>query len=224
MRVKIYPLTRRVFLSAVISLTPLSTIYAGQICTPWESKNNHKAGLIIGTININTFDIFDLNNPKESRKIHRISNKIHKKTLPSTIRNQLLMKEGDPFQFRQLKEMQRLLKANNYVKDASVVPLELCNNRVTIDIKTTDKWTLTPGISFGRQGGKNKSGVEIQEHNLFGLGKSLSINFKNGLERKETRLEYVDPQLLGSKKRLAVSVNDNSDGKGHKLNLSLPFY
>ena len=214
----------RTILFTAISLTPLSTVYAAQTCTPWKSEDNQKAGLIIGSININTSDIFDLTNPKESRTIHRFADKLHKKTKPSTIRNQLLMKRGDPFKFRQLKEMQRLLKANNYIKDATVVPLELCGNRVTIDIKTTDKWSLTPGVSFGRQGSKNKSGVEIQEQNLLGQGKSLSIHFKNGLERKEKSLEYIDPQLLGSKKRLSVSINDNSDGKGHNLDLSLPFY
>ena len=61
------------------------------------------------------------------------------------------MKQGDPFKFRQLIEKQRLLKANNYIKNAIVIPLELCENNVTIDIKTTDKWSLTPGISFGRK-------------------------------------------------------------------------
>ena len=177
-------IVNRTILLIIICLTPLSKIYAGQTCTPWKSEDKQKAGLIIGTINISTSDIFDLTNPKESKTIHRFADKLHKKTKPSTIRNQLLMKQGDPFKFRQLKEMQRLLKANDYIKDAIVIPLELCKNSVTIDIKTTDKWSLTPGISFGRQGSKNKSGVEIQEQNLFGLGKSLSINLKNGLERK----------------------------------------
>ena len=214
----------RTIIFTLISLTPISTIYAGQNCTPWKSENNHKTGLIIGTININTFDIFDLNDPKESRKIHRTANKLHKKTIPSTIRNQLLMKEGDPFKIRQLNEMQRILRANRYIKDATVVPLEICGNRVTIVIKTTDKWSFTPGISFGRQGGKNKSGVEIQEHNLFGLGKSLTIKHKNNHARNENNLRYDDPQLFGSNKSLSVSVNDNSDGKGHKLDLNLPFY
>ncbi len=37
-------------------------------------------------------------------------------------------------------------------------------------ITTTDVWTLNPGVSFGRKGGKNTTGVGIEELNLLGLG------------------------------------------------------
>ena len=72
----------RTILLTIISLSPLSTIYAGQTCTPWKSEDNQKAGLIIGTINISTSDIFDLTNPKETRTIHRFADELHKKQNP----------------------------------------------------------------------------------------------------------------------------------------------
>ena len=223
MKVEKYKPASKMFLFAVLSFLSLPSVYAVENCIPWDSSNN-KTGLLIGKVNINTSNIFDSSDPKESRKIHRTANKLHIQTKNSTIRNQLIMKAGDPYKPRQLKEMQRLLRGNSYIKNATVIPLELCGNRVTINIKTTDKWSFTPSISFGRQGGKNKSGVEIQEHNLFGLGKSLTIKHKNNTTRKENNLRYDDPQLLGSNKNLTVSLNDNSDGKGHKIDLNLPFY
>ena len=102
--------------------------------------------------------------------------------------------------------------------------MSLCENRVNIRVSTKDMWTLTPGVSFGRSGGKNRSGVEIQEHNLFGLGKSLVVSYKQGTLRDSTLFAYSDPQLWGSRKQFQAKFEDNSDGKGYLLDLQLPFF
>lgn len=197
-------------------------------CIPWNpdlaKQKSPGNQLKIGRIIIETNDVFDLSNPKESRFFHHWANKLHITTKTPVVARQLLFKEGDPFLLRKLQESERLLRANRYIKDASVTPVELCGDKATIKVKTRDKWTLTPGASFGRSGGKNKSGVEIEEHNLFGLGKSLSLSYSNNSERNSTLLAYTDPQLLGSRKRFFASIQDNSDGKGHEFGLDLPFY
>lgn len=193
-------------------------------CIPWQPGFTERGNLSIGRITIDTADVFDLTQAKENTFLHRGANKLHIETKDSVIKQQLLVKSGDPFELRLLKESERLLRENRYIKDASVVPVELCGKKVNIKVSTRDKWTLTPGVSFGRSGGKNKSGVEIEEHNLFGLGKGLSLSYKNGSERNSTILSYLDPQLLGSRHRLFASIQDNSDGKGHEFELGLPFY
>ncbi len=193
-------------------------------CVAWQPVDAPGHDLIVGSIMVNNADVFNLASQKESRLFHRIANKLHYKTRVSTIRSQLLFKTGDAFDLRILNETERLLRANRYIKDASVKPLERCGKRVNIAVNTRDNWTLTPGVSFGSSGGKNKSGVEIQEHNLFGLGKSLSINYKNGVERTSSLISYSDPQLLGTRKRLDLSFQDNSDGQGYLFDLNLPFY
>ncbi len=195
-----------------------------QPCIPWSDEFYKQTDLIIGTIDVTVGDIFDLSNPKESFSIHRTANKLHVKTKPRVIRRQLLFKQGDAFKKRVLNESARLIRANRFIKDVDITPFEVCENSVNIKVKTNDRWTLAPGLSFGKSGGENKSGIEIQENNLFGLGKSLSLNYKNNSERHETVLSYSDEQLLGSRLHLFAAGISNSDGDGYQLDLSHPYY
>ncbi len=193
-------------------------------CLPWKTDYQDKTNLKIGKIIVNTNDVFDLDNPKEKTIAHKLVNKLHLQTKPYVIRKQLLFVSGDPFQFRKLSETERKLRSRRYIKSAEVRPLEVCGNQVTIEVSTRDNWSLTPSLSFSRSGGNNRSGIAIKEHNLFGLGKSLSLNYKKGVERSSKFLSFEDYQLLGTRKTLLLGYQDNSDGKGYDLDLSLPFY
>lgn len=193
-------------------------------CVPWKEEYGLRAHLVVGEIYIDTDDIFNLNDTKESLTIHRITNRLHVTTKGSVISQQLLFANGDTFNLSKLEETERHLRANSYIKNASVKPTKLCGNHVTIQIHTSDVWTLTPGVSFGRSGGKSKSGFEVQEHNLLGLGKNLSLSYKHDTERNSTLLTYSDHLLFGTRKSMDITLQNNSDGKGFEFNLGLPFY
>ena len=212
----------KLMLSVVFILGSLPVV--AQNCVPWSDDFYQKSNLIVGKIEVNTGDIFDLNNPKESKAIHRVSNKLHINTQPKVVRRQLLFKEGDLLNKRLLEESERLVRANRFIKDVEIIPNQLCDRSVNITVNTNDRWTLTPGLSFGKSGGKNKSGVEIQENNLLGLGKSISLNYKDDSERQETILRYADQQFLGTRKHLLASIINSSDGNGYQLDFSLPYY
>ncbi len=209
--------------SGFISVFITGIVHAGD-CTVWNDALQKRAALFIGDISITTGDVFDPQLASESTGLHRLANKLHIKTRPSVIRSQLLFASGDAFDLQKLKESQRLIQANRYIKEATIEPVSLCGKRVNIRVSTKDMWTLTPGVSFGRSGGKNRSGVEIQEHNLFGLGKSLVVSYKQGSLRDSTLFAYSDPQLWGSRKQFQAKFEDNSDGKGYLLDLQLPFF
>jgi len=206
--------------SFVLGSLPVSA----QTCVPWSDDFYQKSDLIVGTIEVNAGDIFKLSNPEESKNIHQVTNKLHIKTKPEVIRRKLLFTSGDSFKKRSLDESTRLIRANRYIKDVDIIPYEVCGRNVNIKVNTNDRWTLAPGVSFGKSGGKNKSGMEIQENNLFGLGKSLSLNYKNNRERREKLLKYSDEQFLGTRQHLTAAITRNSDGNGYQLDLSLPYY
>ena len=207
----------------VFSLFLTVSIFA-DACIPWKNAFLEKEGLKIGKINIKALNIFNLSKQKENWFLHRTANKLHVKTRISVIKSQLLFAEGSPFEPDKLAETERNLRQQRYIKGARITPVELCGNAVNIKVKTKDNWTFTPGVTFSRSGGNNRSGVEIQEHNLLGFGKSLSLSYRQNIERNTKLLEYIDPHLFGSRKKLSLSLQDNSDGKGHGLNLTLPFY
>jgi len=193
-------------------------------CAPWRNEFSIKNNLVVGDIDISAGDIFDLQKSKERGAIHRLANKIHIQTKPSVVRNQLLFSKGDNFEQKKLAESERNLRKQRYIKSASIKPYLLCGNSVSVRVNTQDNWTLTPGVSFSRQGGNNNSGIAIEENNLFGYGQSLSFSFKKDATRNSKLFSYEDPQLLGTRNRLLLSLQDNTDGKGYGVSLEHPFY
>jgi hypothetical protein len=95
---------------------------------------------------------------------------------------------------------------------------------VDVEVITQDVWTLNPGISFGRKGGENTSGIEIEELNLLGRGSQLSIGRSSGIDRTSTTLIYRDRQLGRSWWSIDAQYSDNSDGAGKKLALDHDFH
>ena len=204
-------------------VTPLQAKATTQ-CQAWQADFAKKEGLTIGTIKSIPLNIFDLGSASESTRLHRMINKLHIKTRRETIANQLIIKTGDKFNPENLKEAERSLRAQHYIKDALVTPVALCGKQVKIRVMTRDNWTLTPDISFGRSGGNNKLGFKIQEQNILGHGKDLRLGYDKLATRHSTKLSYRDYHLLGTQHKLIINLLNNSDGKGYDVDLSLPFY
>ncbi|MEZ5535307.1 MAG: BamA/TamA family outer membrane protein [Thiolinea sp.] len=195
-------------------------------CQPWQNnKGRHpERPVYIGEISVLPGNIFNLEDKQEDSKIHFAMNKLHIVTRPEVIERQLLFKSGDVFDQNKLDESERLLRKNHYIKDAEIIPQRVCKGRVNIIVRTTDNWTLTPGVSFGRSGGSNKSGAEIQEHNLLGMGKSLALSYKTDSQRDSYKFDYSDNQFLNTRKELGIYLESNSDGHTYGFALASPFY
>jgi hypothetical protein len=183
-----------------------------------------RMGAVIGEIFIYPENIFDLEDPKEDKSLYRLANKLHIRTQPNVIRQQLLFKSGDAYSQRLIDESERILRDARYLYDASIRPMAFDNGRVDLAVVTRDVWTLNPGISFGRRGGKNTSGIELEELNLLGTGTSLSIGRKSGIDRDSTLFEYKDRNLFDSWWRVAAQYANNSDGSVQALDIDRPFY
>ncbi len=212
------------FLSLVLLVSLGTQLSYADNCIPWRSEFSSKKNLLVGKINIITNNIFDLKKPKENKLIHRLANKVHIQTKTSVINNLLLFSEGDNFNPKKIAESERNLRSQRYIKGASIKPRMLCGNRVNVRVKTYDNWTLTPGLTFSRQGGDNNSGIDIEENNLFGFGKSLSFSYKKDAKRNSKLFSYEDPQLFGTRNSLSLGLQDNTDGKGYGISLEHPFY
>jgi outer membrane protein assembly factor BamA len=182
------------------------------------------AGALIGEIYIDPQNIFDLNDPKDDKKLFRLANKLHIKTRNEVIREQLLFRSGDTYSQRALDESERILRSARYLYDASVRPVAYHDGIVDIAVTTRDVWTLNPGVSFGRKGGKNTGGFELEELNILGTGTSLSLSHKSEVDRSSNALEYKNPHLNGSWVSLIATYSDNSDGSTRALDLERPFY
>jgi hypothetical protein len=181
-------------------------------------------GAVIGHIEIETRNIFDERDERENNGLYKLANRLHVRTKPSTIRAQLLFAQGDRYLGRKLAETERVLRLLPFIYDARVVPVRFADGVVDIKVITKDVWTLSPGISFGRTGGTNSFNFNLQEENLFGWGKGLQVSHGSNVDRTSTTVQYLDPNVFGSRWTTQLTYADSSDGFQRYALIQQPFY
>lgn len=182
------------------------------------------AGARVGEVRIIARDVFDTSRPDENTSLFRLANRLHVETRESTLRSQLLFEPGQPYDPRLIEETARLLRAQRYLNDAWIRPVAWRDGRVDLEVEVQDVWTFNPGVSFGRKGGQNTSGFELEELNLFGTGTQLSLGHRSGVDRDSNLIVYRDRQLGRSWWSIDAAFADNSDGQSAQLTLDHPFY
>lgn len=180
----------------------------------------------VRSIDIEVDNVFDTSIPEESAWLYRSGNRLHLPTQEDTIRSQLLFREQEPFSLQKVQETERLLRGQKYLYDAWVVPTcyHAQDDSVDLTVRVRDVWSLNPGFAFGRKGGANHGGLEIEDENFLGRGEKLALSYGKDVDRASLSLIYQDPQLFGSWWRGNFELADNSDGGLASLQLTRPFY
>ncbi len=191
---------------------------------PGPSDRKPPGAGTVGEIRIVPGNIFDIEDPRENNWLFRLANRLHVRTHPWVLRRQLLFRQGDPYDPRLLAESERILRSNGYLFDAQIRPGETRDGRTDVDVRTRDVWTLQPGFSFKREGGKNTSGLDLKEKNLLGLGSSLSISSKSTPDRRTNMATFDDAHLFGTRLQTSIQLATHSDGRKQSYSLERPFY
>ncbi|MEZ5478603.1 MAG: BamA/TamA family outer membrane protein [Thiolinea sp.] len=211
----------------VLPVLLLGSVYSAVAadCQPWQdSFVQQYPDLRVGAIRFDTNNVFDPELPEENRWHQRLANRLHVLTREETLAAQLLFHSGEAFDPALLAETERLLRNRKYLRRVSVMPVALCDDEVTVQVSTTDNWTLAVGLNFGREGGDNSSGMNIRENNLLGLGRDLSLDFRTGSQRSQAGIRYRDPQFRGRPRNLELELQHQSDGYLYQLGYSQPFF
>ena len=160
------------------------------------------SGKVIRNITIETLDPFGYSIKNENRVpkngIEKFGNSIHIKTKEFTIRNLILFRKNDLCDSLLLKETERLIRSQRYVREVSVTPVLISTASDSIDIKirVLDSWSLIPNGSLSG----NQSSVKVTERNILGFGHQISGELENKFSPKEgqetrrttkKRLEFV---------------------------------
>ena len=182
------------------------------------------SGAVIGEILIDNQNIFNIEDPKEDTRIFRLADRLHIKTRAGVVRQQLLFRSGDRFSRHVLDETERILRGDRYFYDASITAVRYHDGIVDVRVTTRDVWTLNPGLSFGRSGGQNTSGFELEELNILGTGTQVSIGHKSGIDRRENDVDVADQHVLGSWVSVLANYADNSDGRVRQFFIERPFF
>ena len=142
---------------ALLLLSQASAATQGDLVREWPAgipsgPELEAAGAVIGTVDVHAGDIFDPSIPSESGWLYRTANKLHMNTRNSILADQLLFKPGERYVHRVVEETERILRGNDYLYDAVIVPTAWDGHTVDLEVRTRDTWTLNPGINFSRRG------------------------------------------------------------------------
>ena len=183
-------------------------------------------GVTIGRVNIEIENVFDTTDPAEDKRLYHWANRVHRPTRPSVVREVLLFAGGDPLVEQLLAESARLLRNRGYVAEAAITAgtYDPATNTVDVNVWVRDSWSLEPDIKLSRSGGENEYGIGFVEDNILGLGKSITLSYSSDVDRDQRLFGYSDSNVAGSRKRLAVTAVDLSDGRQFRVSTGRPFY
>lgn len=137
-------------------------------------------GKIIRNINIETFDPFgySIDNPNRVPKqwLEKTGNALHTKSKKWAIRNHLLFKKNQPLDSLLVRESERLIQRERYIRDVTIRPVPIPNSKDSVDISimVLDSWSLIPTGNIS----SSRGNIELTERNFFGMGHFFENNFK----------------------------------------------
>lgn len=181
-------------------------------------------GARIGEIRIVPQEIFDLADPREDKPLFRLANRLHIETRPGVIARALLFRTGEPVSVQRIEETERLLRANRYLYDVQIRPVAWHDGVVDLEVATRDTWSLDPGVSAGRSGGVNSTGLNLHEYNLLGTGVLLSLGHSRTIDRSSNEFRFANERAFGTWTSVSYGYFSNSDGQGQEVEVARPFY
>jgi hypothetical protein len=171
-------------------------------------------------------DVFDIGGTDGDGVLYRVANRLHPTTQEDTLRAQLLFGPGELYRRRVLEETERSLRRLRFLYDAQVEPVRYDpgSNEVDVRVCTRDVWTLSPGVSFGRSGGENSFGFELDDYNVFGTGQRLTLARKHDVDRSSIVLSWNAPSIRGTRWQMSAGYQASSEGGRRALSATRPFY
>jgi hypothetical protein len=179
--------------------------------------------LHIGTITIMNLEVFS---PDEASHgpLYRIADRLHVVTRRSVIKGFLLFHEGDEYRPERLAETERNLRAQRFLKSASVVATAPHDGVVDVIVTTQDGWSIEPETQAGNRGGTASYGAVLAETNLLGYGKTLQVGWDRNVDRSGHAVDYQDPAFFAPYWNARFTYGQNSDGYNHRITIRRPFY
>jgi hypothetical protein len=159
-------------------------------------------GKIVRKIDIHTLDPFGYSINDTTKHpdswIENFGNNVHIKTKQLTIRNLLLIKRNKPLDSLLVKESERLIRSQRYIRRVVIrpVPVGTSNDSVDVEVRVLDSWSLIPNGSFSG----SSTSFEVTERNFLGLGHEFRNDFNKKFNSGETSnlTRYTIPNIMNT--------------------------
>jgi outer membrane protein assembly factor BamA len=200
--------------------------------TPLQKSFDKYSCRIIRKINIETLDPFGFSAEDEKaaprNRIERIGNFMHIKSKNWTIRNLLLFKKYDELDSMIVKESERLIRSQRYVRSVIIrpIPIENCKDSVDIYIRVLDTWSSIPTGAFS----SSKANLDVTERNIFGLGHEFDFNYlksftDNTYNSYGYDTKYTIPNYKNTFIKTSTSFKNDLNNNTYKTaRIDRPFY
>lgn len=180
---------------------------------------------IIDSVEIVTENVFDLSDPRYNNLLFRLANHTHVVTRKAKVRRELLLHEGERYDTALAAESIRNLRRLEYLYKSGIGLKTGDRGENILAVTTSDKWTISGGISPGRSGGWNRLEVSVSEKNFLGLGIYMSHElFYLEEERTFYQTEVRDGRIWGSDLAGAIGYSDDPRLGRLLASLGRPFY
>ncbi len=172
-------------------------------------------GKIIRHINIETLDPFgysiDDTTSKASNFLAKTGNNLHVKSQRITIRNLLLIHQNQVFDALLVKESERLVRSQGYIRDVSffVKSADGSSDSVDVFIRELDIWSIIPKGSTST----SSSSINLADKNFLGLGHEFQSDFKRNYTQgyNTYHTNYSIPNIKNSYVRGTVHFGKEGD-------------
>lgn len=194
-----------------------------------QKPYNTFEGKIIRHINIETLDPFGYSIGdsiyKSPNFLAKAGNKLHVKSQRITIRNLLLIHQNQVFDSLLVKESERLVRSQRYIRDVSffVKAAAKGSDSVDIFIRELDIWSIIPKGSVSA----SSSTINLADKNFLGLGHELqgdfTRNYAEGINAYHTN--YSIPNIKNSYVRGTVHLGkEGNKNLNRSFSIDRPFF
>ena len=185
-------------------------------------------GKVIRNIRIVTLDPFGYSDSDSLRApnthLEKIGNKLHLKTKKFTIKNFLIFKEGDRFDSLKVKESERLLRTQNFIRRVTMYPIPTAHpDTVDVLIRELDSWSIYPTGSASTSSYR----IKLRDRNFAGLGHDLTLQYTSRYKENKQGVyfNYTVNNIQNTFVRANVVYNQEVWGNYVKgVALDRPFY
>jgi hypothetical protein len=218
---------RKTYESVFSPVTPHPVPVRKIINAPPQPKSYTRfEGKVIRAIHISTYDPGGYDTRDTSVTPHGffsdLENDLHAKTKIRTIRNMLIIKKHDRFDSLRVKESERLIRSQDFVREVFVAPV-LKRDSVDIYIRVYDVWSFIIAEEPTLLGFT----IAVKDENVLGTGHQFqnSLDHDNTTGKNSYSSDYYIPNIAGTYVNSTLHYNsDENKNYFESCSINRPFY
>ncbi len=192
--------------------------------TPLRAEGVPASSGTVGSITFQRKNVFDPSVAGEDWWVFSAANRIHILTRERVIRDELLLLPGRPWDTLAAQETERNLRSRNFIRRAEVRAKPGLGGLLDLEVLTQDAWTLKPQMSVGTEGGDRYLIYGVEENNILGLGKTVSLYGAEVGSERRSEARYADPRVWGTWFQLTGLYSKTRRGDEIGVLLERPFF